>query len=76
VRVEISVEAIDRAGLLADVARVITENQIRIVASSTDTGSDMIAREKFQLQLSDLAQLATLLAALHDVDGVFSVKRQ
>jgi GTP pyrophosphokinase len=76
VRVEISVEAIDRAGLLADVARVITENQIRIVASSTDTGSDMVAREKFQLQLSDLAQLATLLTALHEVDGVFSVKRQ
>ena len=76
VRVEVSIEAIDRAGLLADVARVITENQVRIVASSTDTGSDMIAREKFQLQLSDLAQLSGLLVALQDVDGVFSVNRQ
>lgn len=76
VRVEVGIEALDRDGLLADVARVITENQIRIVASSTDTGSDMIAREKFQLQLSDLAQLAGLLVALHGVDGVFSVKRQ
>lgn len=73
--VEVRVDAIDRDGLLADVALTFSSHGAQIVASSTAIGRDMIARERFSVRLADLAQLEDLLAALLSVDGVYSAWR-
>lgn len=73
--VEVRVDAIDRDGLLADVARTFSELEAPIVSSSTAIGRDMIARERFSVRLADLAQLDAVLEALLKVDGVYSAWR-
>jgi GTP pyrophosphokinase len=74
-RVEITIEAIDRDGLLSEVAGVISGRKIPIVASNTDTGNDMIARERFLIKVGDISQLNSLLDAIRDVKGVFDARR-
>jgi GTP pyrophosphokinase len=73
--VEIKIDAIDREGLLADVCRTIADAHIAIVSSSTATGRDMIARERFRVRLADLWQLEGLLEALRQIDGVYAAER-
>ena len=71
--VELRVEAIDRDGLLADVSRAIALHGAAITASSTSTGMDRMARERFSLRLADGSHLAAVCAAVSAVDGVFVV---
>jgi len=73
--VEVRVDAIDRDGLLADVARTFSTLEAQIVSSSTAIGRDMIARERFSIRLADLTQLDIVLEALLKVDGVYSAWR-
>jgi GTP pyrophosphokinase len=73
--VEITIEAIDRDGLLSEVAGVISARKIPIVASNTDTGNDMIARERFLIKVGDTSQLNSLLESIRDIKGVFDARR-
>jgi guanosine-3',5'-bis(diphosphate) 3'-pyrophosphohydrolase len=73
--VEIHIDAIDREGLLADVCRTIADSHVAIVSSSTATGRDMIARERFRVRLADLWQLEGLLESLRHIDGVYTAER-
>jgi GTP pyrophosphokinase len=73
--VEINIDAIDREGLLADVCRTIADAHIAIVSSSTATGRDMVARERFRVRLADLWQLEGLLESLREIDGVYTAER-
>ena len=45
--VQIQVEALDRAGLLSDVTRVLSESHVNILSASVSTSSDRLALSRF-----------------------------
>ena len=69
------VNALDRPGLLSDVARSITEGGGEIQASSSSVGQDMVSRQRFEVAVSDTEALTGLLDRVRRVSGVFSAER-
>ncbi|HVB92274.1 MAG TPA: bifunctional (p)ppGpp synthetase/guanosine-3',5'-bis(diphosphate) 3'-pyrophosphohydrolase [Acidimicrobiales bacterium] len=72
----IEVQAFDRARLLADVSRVVSEHHLNIVAARTATTSDRVSRMSFDVELADPTHLLSLISALKHLDGVFDAYRQ
>jgi GTP pyrophosphokinase len=71
----VQVEALDRTRLLRDVTAVISDLGGNITASSSVTGRDRVAVLRYEVELSDPAQLPRLLADLRGVDGAFAAYR-
>jgi guanosine-3',5'-bis(diphosphate) 3'-pyrophosphohydrolase len=72
----IEVQAFDRARLLADVSRVVSEHHLNIVAARTATTADRVSRMAFDVELADPTHLHSLISALKHLDGVFDAYRQ
>ncbi len=72
----IEVQAFDRARLLADVSRVVSEHHLNIVAARTATTPDRVSRMAFDVELADPTHLQSLISALKHLDGVFDAYRQ
>ncbi len=73
-RVQIAVEAWDRARLLEDVARTFAEHGANIV-SYGGTVEDGMARNWYTAELGDTKDLRALLTALRNLDAVFDSYR-
>jgi GTP diphosphokinase / guanosine-3',5'-bis(diphosphate) 3'-diphosphatase len=73
--VSIMVEALDRSRLLADVARVLSDNHVNVLGCSTHTGSDRVARQKFDFELADPSHLESVLREVRKVESVFDSYR-
>jgi len=73
--VQVQVEALDRAGLLSDITRVLTDNHINIINANVSTSPERIALGRYQFEMAEPAHLANVLAALRKVEGVFEVHR-
>jgi GTP diphosphokinase / guanosine-3',5'-bis(diphosphate) 3'-diphosphatase len=73
--VSIMVEALDRARLLADVARVLSDNHVNVLGCTTHTGNDRVARQRFDFELADPSHLDAVLAAVRKVESVYDVQR-
>ncbi len=73
--VQIQVEALDRARLLSDVTRVLSDNHVNILSASVTTSRDRVAVSKFVFEMGDPAHLDHVLGAVRRVDGVFDVYR-
>jgi GTP diphosphokinase / guanosine-3',5'-bis(diphosphate) 3'-diphosphatase len=73
--VSIQVEALDRQKLLRDVANVLADQRVNIVAASTHTGRDRIANLRFTFELADSAHLSSIISAVKRVEGVFDAYR-
>jgi len=73
--VAIQVEALDRARLLSDVTRVLSDHHVNILSANLQTGRDRIAKSRFTFEMGDPAHLGHVLAAVRHVDGVFDVYR-
>jgi GTP diphosphokinase / guanosine-3',5'-bis(diphosphate) 3'-diphosphatase len=69
--VSIEVQALDRARLLADVARVLSDNHVNVLGCTTHTGSDRVAHQRFDFELADPSHLDAILHAVRNVDSVF-----
>jgi GTP pyrophosphokinase len=69
--VAIQVEALDRTRLLSDVATMLSDNHVNILAATSSTGRDRITRLRFTFELADIAHLSSVLAAVKRVEGVF-----
>jgi GTP pyrophosphokinase len=67
----IEVKALDRAQLFADVARVLAEQHVPIISSSSHTTGDRVSRMRFECELGDLAHLDSVLGALRQLEGVY-----
>jgi GTP pyrophosphokinase len=67
--VAIQVEALDRTRLLSDVATALSDHHVNILSATSGTGRDRITR------LADIGHLASILAAVKRVDGVFDAYR-
>ena len=73
--VAIRIEGWDRDGFLRDVAAVISENQVALVALSALANPDRSATVNATLQVTSVEQLSRVLAKLEGVRDVFSVHR-
>ncbi len=71
----IQVEALDRTRLLRDVTALVSDTGGNITASSTHVGEDKVAILRYEVELSDPAQLPRLLADMRGVDGVYAAFR-
>ena len=71
----IEVKALDRARLLADVARVLAEHHVSILSSSSNTSADRVSRMRFEFELADPAHLDSLLDSLRQLDSVYDAYR-
>ena len=73
-RVQIAVEAWDRARLLEDVARTYSEHGANIVAYG-GTVEDGLAKNWYTAELGDVDDLRSLLSALRQLESVFDAYR-
>jgi GTP pyrophosphokinase len=73
--VSIQAEALDRRKLLQDVATVLGDQHVNIIAASSRTGKDRIATLRFTFELGDIGHLTSILSAVKRVDGVFDAYR-
>ena len=71
----IEVKALDRARLLADVAKVLSEHHVSILSSSSHTSADRVSRMRFEFELADPAHLDSLLDSLRQLDSVYDAYR-
>ena len=72
---QIEIRALDRSRLLADVARVLSEYHLNILASSSQAGVDRISRMRFEFELADPSHLDSVLSALRQLDSVYDAYR-
>jgi len=73
--VAVQVEALDRRKLLQDLATVLGDQHVNILAVSSSTAKDRVATLRFTFELADIAHLSALLATVKRVDGVFDAYR-
>ncbi|MFM7145958.1 MAG: ACT domain-containing protein, partial [Actinomycetales bacterium] len=73
--VNIQVEALDRARLLADVTRALSDMHVNILSASVSTTRERIALSRFTFEMADTKHLGSLLNAVRGVDGVFDAYR-
>ncbi|MBX3092355.1 MAG: bifunctional (p)ppGpp synthetase/guanosine-3',5'-bis(diphosphate) 3'-pyrophosphohydrolase [Cryobacterium sp.] len=73
--VQIQVEALDRAGLLSDVTRVLSEHHVNILSASVQTSSDRLALSRFLFETGDTTHLDRVLNAVRRIDQVYDVYR-
>ena len=73
--VQIQVEALDRARLLSDITRVLSDSHVNILSATVSTSRDRVAVSRFVFEMADPAHMDHVLAAVRRVDGVFDVYR-
>jgi len=73
--VSLEVEALDRSGLLRDIAAVLSEHHVSIVASGSQTSADRVARLRFDFELADPGHLESILGAVKRVRSVYEARR-
>jgi GTP diphosphokinase / guanosine-3',5'-bis(diphosphate) 3'-diphosphatase len=73
--VAIQVEALDRTRLLSDVATVLSDSHVNILAATSATGRDRITRLRFTFELADIAHLSNILGSVKRVESVFDAYR-
>ena len=73
--VNIQVEALDRARLLSDITKVLSDMHVNILGASLATTRDRVAKSRFSFEMADPKHLGHVLKAVRSVDGVFDAYR-
>ncbi|HYN29301.1 MAG TPA: bifunctional (p)ppGpp synthetase/guanosine-3',5'-bis(diphosphate) 3'-pyrophosphohydrolase [Dermatophilaceae bacterium] len=74
--VQLHVEALDRARLLSDVTRVLSDNGVNILSATVNTSRrDRVAGLRFTFEMGDPSHLEHVIKAVRSVDGVFDANR-
>ena len=73
--VNIQVEALDRARLLSDVTRVLSDQHVNILSASVSTSRDRIALSRFTFEMADPKHLGHVLDVVRGVEGVYDAYR-
>jgi GTP pyrophosphokinase len=71
----IEVRSLERSQLLVDVARVLAEHHVNIVASTSRTGADRVTSMQFECELADASHLDSVLSQLRRLEGVYDAYR-
>ena len=72
---DIKIFANDRRGLLADVSRVLTENNISILSLNTRTSKQGLATMDTSFQVSSREELVSVTDKLRQIDSVMDIER-
>ena len=73
--VNIQVEALDRARLLSDITRALSDMHVNILSASVSTTRDRIALSRFTFEMADPKHLGSVLKGVRNVEGVFDCYR-
>lgn len=73
--VNIQVEALDRARLLSDVTKALSDQHVNILSASVVTHKDQTAICKFTFEMADAAHLDAVLNSVRGIEGVYDVDR-
>jgi GTP pyrophosphokinase len=73
--VSIQVEALDRHGLLSDVARVLSDDRVSILSANVTTNRDRVAVSRFTFEMAEAKHLKHLLKAIKNIEGVYDAQR-
>ncbi len=73
--VSIQVEALDRAGLLTDISRVLSDHHVNILSATVTTTRDRVAVNRFTFEMGDTKHLGHVLKAVRGVEGVYDAYR-
>jgi GTP pyrophosphokinase len=73
--VVIQVEAMDRAKLLSDVTRVLSDHHVNILSASVTMNREQVAISRFTFEMGDAKHLGQVLAAVRRIDGVYDCFR-
>lgn len=73
--VNIQVEALDRARLLSDVTKALSDQHVNILNASVTTSRDRVAMSRFTFEMGDPSHLNAVLRAVRSIDGVYDVYR-
>ena len=73
--VNIQIEALDRARLLSDVTKTLSDHHVNILSAAVTTTRDRVALSKFTFEMSDPRQLGGVLQSVRALDGVYDCYR-
>ena len=73
--VNIQVEALDRARLLSDVTKALSDQHVNILSASVVTNKDQTAICKFSFEMADASHLDAVLSSVRLIEGVYDVDR-
>jgi guanosine-3',5'-bis(diphosphate) 3'-pyrophosphohydrolase len=73
--VQIKISALDRVGLLADVAACISKHGANILSANSKTEEDKAVSSFFLLEVGNTDQLNQVLAGLKQIENVLEVDR-
>ena len=73
--VNIQVEALDRARLLADLTKVLSDQHVNILTASVGLSKDRSTTSRFTFEMADATHLDAVFAAIRHVEGVYDVYR-
>jgi len=71
----LQLEALDRQGLLSELTRVLSDQNLNVLSMTSNRGDDHIATVRFTFSVSDTKQLGQLMTTLRNTEGVFDVYR-
>ncbi len=74
-RAAVEVVALDRSRLLRDVANSLSDQHVNIVACSTHTGNDRVAKMRFEFEMADAGHLESVLRTMKTIDAVYDAYR-
>ncbi len=73
--VNIQIEALDRARLLSDITRALSDQEVNILHAAVNTTKDQTAISRFTFEMADASHLDVVLSAIRKIDGVYDVYR-
>ena len=73
--VNIQIEALDRARLLSDITRTLSDQQVNILHAAVNTTKDQVAISRFTFEMADASHLDVVLSAVRRIEGVYDVYR-
>jgi guanosine-3',5'-bis(diphosphate) 3'-pyrophosphohydrolase len=73
--VNIQIEALDRARLLSDITRTLSDQQVNILHAAVNTTKDQVAFSRFTFEMADASHLDVVLSAVRKIEGVYDVYR-
>jgi GTP pyrophosphokinase len=73
--VSVEVEALDRSRLLRDIAQILSDHHVNILACTSQTSSDRVAKLRFDFELADPSHLDSILKTMKRVDSVYEAYR-
>ncbi len=74
-RVEVQVEAYDRAHLLEDISRTLSESGVSIIAAQITTARDSMVKDRFVFEVPEIGYLETVLQRIRRIDTVYDAYR-